>query len=245
MQPLSAQDILDIWDYGQSRSAQEQALAMVAAGCPELSAGEAGALTVGERDARLLALRERTFGPRMDGFAECSRCRQELEFTLNTPDLRAAPPEPAGAEDYVLAVRGYEVRFRLLSSEDLAAAAGCGDVQSARTLLAQRCVVAAYRQGRAVSAARLPEMVVARLAARLAACDPRADLVVNLTCPACGHRWAALVDVAAYFWTELKAQARRLLREVHTLALAYGWSEADILAMSSRRRRSYLELVGA
>ena len=78
-----------------------------------------------------------------------------------------------------------------------------------------------------------------------AAGDPQADLEVNLTCPACGHRWAALVDVAAFLWTELKAQARRLLREVHTLALAYGWRESDILAMSSRRRQAYLDMVGA
>jgi hypothetical protein len=34
------------------------------------------------------------------------------------------------------------------------------------------------------------------------------------------------------------------LREVHTLAWAYGWREADILAMSPARRQFYIELVG-
>ena len=37
--------------------------------------------------------------------------------------------------------------------------------------------------------------------------------------------------------------AKRLLGEVHQLARAYGWPEATILAMSSRRRHFYLELV--
>jgi hypothetical protein len=42
----------------------------------------------------------------------------------------------------------------------------------------------------------------------------------------------------------LTTWVRRLLREVHTLALAYGWREADILNMSARRRRFYLEMAG-
>ncbi|HEX2516118.1 MAG TPA: phage baseplate protein, partial [Chloroflexota bacterium] len=40
-------------------------------------------------------------------------------------------------------------------------------------------------------------------------------------------------------------RARRLLREVHTLARAYGWREAEILALPGRRRQTYLDLVGA
>jgi hypothetical protein len=52
-----------------------------------------------------------------------------------------------------------------------------------------------------------------------------------------------LFDIVSFFWTELSAQAKRLLREVHTLARGYGWREADILAMSARRRQLYLDLV--
>jgi hypothetical protein len=37
--------------------------------------------------------------------------------------------------------------------------------------------------------------------------------------------------------------ARRLLREVHELARAYHWSEADILRLDRRRRRRYLALL--
>ena len=35
------------------------------------------------------------------------------------------------------------------------------------------------------------------------------------------------------------------LAEVHALAAAYGWTEAEVLALSAARRRAYLELVGA
>jgi hypothetical protein len=43
-------------------------------------------------------------------------------------------------------------------------------------------------------------------------------------------------------WTELRAHARRLLREVDVLARAYGWTEPDVLALDERRRAAYLEL---
>jgi hypothetical protein len=49
-------------------------------------------------------------------------------------------------------------------------------------------------------------------------------------------------DIEEYFWVEVAARAMRILREIHILARAYGWREADILAMSTRRRQAYLEL---
>jgi len=105
-------------------------------------------------------------------------------------------------------------------------------------------IVSAARRGKRVGSARLPRAVVERLAERLAACDPWAESMLDLICPACRHQWTVLLDVAVFLWTAIRARAQRLLRDVHTLATAYGWREADILAMSSRRREAYLELVG-
>ena len=78
---------------------------------------------------------------------------------------------------------------------------------------------------------------------RMAELDPMVQVEMQLSCPGCGHEWAEPFDIASYLWTELGDQALRLLREVHTLADAYGWSESEILAMNPHRRRAYLELV--
>ena len=77
----------------------------------------------------------------------------------------------------------------------------------------------------------------------MALVDPQADVQLALSCPACGQQWRATFDVVSFLWDELDAWARRLLREVHTLASAYHWREADILAMSRWRRQYYLDLV--
>jgi hypothetical protein len=46
-------------------------------------------------------------------------------------------------------------------------------------------------------------------------------------------------------WAEIEVRAKRLLLEVHLLATAYGWSEAEILSLNAQRREFYLEMVRA
>ena len=54
---------------------------------------------------------------------------------------------------------------------------------------------------------------------------------------------AGTVRYRSYLWHEVDAWALRLLRDVHRLARAYSWREADILALSPSRRQCYLDLL--
>lgn len=118
---------------------------------------------------------------------------------------------------------------------------GSGDVPGSRDGAADGAVGAGDGDGEMIPAARLPAPAAAALAAELAKRDPQAEVEFNLRCAACGHAWLSLLDVAAFFWAEVSVQARRLLREVHQLAKAYGWRENDVLGMSAARRAFYLE----
>lgn len=241
MRPLTARDLIEIWEAGEDQHPLDRALTLLAAASPELTWEELAALSVGQRDARLLALRERTCGPRLICLAECPRCAQRLEFEVAASDLRAA--EPDGAEDTrEFVAEGVALRFRLPDSHDLASILGLRDPAAARGLLVRRCVLRACRDGTPVEVGELPSSVVAGLAERISECDPQAEVLLALRCPECEHAWQALFDIVSFFWAELAARATRLLREVHDLARAYGWSEADILGMSARRRRFYLEM---
>jgi hypothetical protein len=91
----------------------------------------------------------------------------------------------------------------------------------------------------------MPETLVTTLAEHLAAADPQAAMELALSCPGCRHQWSVAFDILAYFWGEIEDWAQRLLLDIHALASAYGWSERDILTMSPRRRRMYLDLLGA
>ena len=241
MRALSANDIVQVWEWGQDKHPVDRALALLALACPELASEQLGGLTVGQRNSRLLTLREETLGPTLNGFAECAQCHTALEFSVEVADIRRPEPE---AQMHSLEVDGLEIRFRLLNSEDLAAIVGLAGVSEARLRLIERCVLEATQGGQPLAAAELPEPVLSALVDALTEHDPQAEMRFQLACAACGHRWSALFDVVSFFWTELGAHAERLLVEVHALARAYGWREADILAMGEARRHFYLELVG-
>jgi hypothetical protein len=244
MRALTSAGLLEVWERGQGYGPTVRALALLAAANPEVAWEELGALPLGERDRRLLALREGTLGCGIEGVARCPGCGEPLDVSIDTRDLRTGA-DGAAAPELTLSRGGLELRFRVPTSLDLLAAEGCRGVEEARRLLAERCVVEARLDGLAVPAAELREEDVAALAAALAEADPGAELLLELRCPACGHGWWEILDVASFFWTELEVQARRLLREVHVLARAYGWREADVLSLSHRRRRLYLEMVSA
>jgi hypothetical protein len=89
----------------------------------------------------------------------------------------------------------------------------------------------------------LPEATIAALAEQMEKHDPLAEIRLAMDCSACGCDWYMLFDIVSFFWTELSAEVKRLLRDVHSIARVYGWREADILCMSTVRRQFYLEMV--
>ena len=242
MRPLAARDLLQVWEQGEGQHPVDRALTLLGAGCPESSWEELVTLSVGQRDALLLALRELTLGSRLDGFATCPECHGRVEFAVDSRELRAANEVEREEPKLTLTSEEVEIRFRLPDSRDLAAIVECGDAEAGRHLLVERCVLQARKRGKEIAVDGLSQVAIEALAARLAEADPLSEVSLDLRCPECDHTWPVMLDIVSFFWTEVATQAQRLLQEVHTLARAYGWREADILAMSAQRRRSYLEM---
>jgi hypothetical protein len=250
MRALSAAELLEVWEQGIDQTPVQRAMALLSPACPERSPDALARLSIGQRDADLLTLRERTFGSRLLSLATCPVCGKRLELTFDVADIQSPSLSQGGgggeshADPLSLPVDGYGVQFRLPNSLDLEAVAGCGDASAVRQALLQRCLLSVRHGDGEVDGERLPAAVEEAVVEAMARADPQADVVLDLSCPACDHRWQAMFDIASFFWTELDAWARRTLREVHLLASAYGWREAEILALSPWRRQVYLEMVG-
>jgi hypothetical protein len=243
MPAVSAPALLDIWDRGQSQGPVERALALLAAACPQASIDQPAKLSIGRRDSHLLALREQAFGSQMASVMACPQCGERLELSFSAADLRV---DSRSADDLPepLMTDGYEVRVRLPNSLDLLAAGELSNVSLRRRLLLERCLITAIHHGEPVSANQLPSNVFDALEERMAQADLQADVTLEITCPACDHRWQSIFDIVSFFWSEIEAWATRSLHEVHILASAYGWHEREILALSPWRRQFYLERVG-
>lgn len=243
---LTASELLATWEKGIDRPVFERALLLLEA-ASGLSSENLAELSIGQRDARLLDLREAIFGSMLPCLTVCSACGEQLELNLDVGDLRISPstPDEQRRGHFTMEAEGLTLGFRLPNSLDLSVASYAKDTDSARTLLIERCLVNVNGQQKEVTSETLPPTVLDALTVAMAEADPQSHIELALTCPSCEQEWQAVFDIASYLWSEIQTWALRVLREVHILASVYGWREADILALSPLRRQLYLESVGA
>jgi hypothetical protein len=231
-----------------NRPPVQQALLLLAAALPDLSPTVLAELSVGRRDAYLLTLRDQLFGPQLASVIHCPVCNQKLEFTCYISDIRAQA-NTESKDQFTWREDEYEVHYRLPNSLDISALASQVDttdeVVDIQQQLFDRCMLSITHNGEEISTNQLASSVAEKIVHQMAQKDPQADVQLALSCVACEHHWSATFDIITFLWAEINAWAIRTLNEVHQLARAYSWREADILGMSAWRRRFYLNLVEA
>lgn len=242
MASISTADLLAAWERGSAQSMTRRVLTLLATVYPELSDAQLLSLPIGQRDGLALKLRELLFGSQLNIVAKCPFCNEQLEVGLDVADI-CVEQNTLQNQPFALAVEGFELQFRLPDSQDLLHIEAVDSLEAARSVFFERCLLSATYEGQECPVDTLPEEVLNKIEATMSAADPQADVELDLCCPECLHSWLAPFDIASFLWTEINAWAQRVLNEVHQLAQAYSWREADILAMSAARRRYYLERV--
>lgn len=231
MPALAPATLLDLRDAGARRDDFDRAQLVLEAAWPEQDRTSLARLPIGQRDARLFAVRRATFGVRLPCVVTCPRCGERAEFELGLADLLLAAPDEA--PPHAAALGDRRIPFRLATPDDLRWAAL--EPARARQRLLARCV------GEGVE---LDDEGVEAISAEMARLDPQADVTLTHHCPACGADWETPFDIAAYLWREIEDEAGRILDEVHALARGYGWTEPDVLALPRSRRQAYLQRLG-
>ncbi len=225
MRQLTSAELIQVWERGHEMPPAQRAVALAEAAL----ADEDGPAAV---DLPIL------FGPRVSGQDSCAECGAVLDVSFDLGAL-AAGHAPARTP-VTVRVGKRALRCRALTTADLIAAAEA-DGPDFRAGLLARCVTGTDGQ----PATDLPAPAIAKVMSALLAADPLADVRLAVTCGECGHQWDTTFDIASFLWTEICAAAERLLGDVHVLAMAYGWSENEVLAVGPRRRQYYLQAVGA
>jgi hypothetical protein len=229
---LSNTDFLDIWERGVGLHPIDRGLVVLHAALPETYEDLAD-WPLGRRNQALAELRCSCFGSQMEGWTSCPRCGEKLEFRMDARFLAA----PCSQVDGPITVNGQS--FRLPTSRDLSRIARETDPHFAAVRLMEVC-----RLGDGELPA-WPEQEIDQVGEQMALADPMAEIRLALNCVACSNQWDEALDIASFLWTEITSRAKRLLREVHTIASAYGWTEHEILSLSQARRNLYLEMAEA
>lgn len=232
--------LLALWEHAATLPPMARAALLAASTGGD---GSAHSWSVGERDAQLLRARRQLVGDDLHCVTGCPQCRAELELTMSTAAILAAEPDAAIPPGKVR-VGDIEVTVHPVRSRDLEELERLGLTDTAfQAALLERCVE--LDGSGTIDVGELTFEAVDLIAAELQRVDPLSVVWVELQCADCGVSWKTQLDIAALFWSDLSRASHELIRDVWSLARSYGWSEAEILAMSPIRRRTYLELAHA
>lgn len=235
--------MLEAWERGTRQGDLDRMLTMLAVACPEATSDQLADLSVPERNLQLLRLRQMSFGPTLNGYLPCASCTTHLEFSVPVQPIieRLRKHDPGRPVRWTEGPRMFSLRP--VNSRDLMAASREADVQSARRVLLEACLSVICADGTADRVETVVEDSAARVLEQFDRLHLGAEIVCELRCPECANIEGVDLDIGRFLWSEVRHSAISLLREVHELATAYGWREAEILALSSQRRDMYLDMV--
>jgi hypothetical protein len=201
-------------------------------------------LVAGDREALIWHLRRLTLGERLQTTLDCPAedCGKPMDLTLDLSDL-LQPPYADPRQEYASEREGLRIRFRLPTGLDLeqVCRGQIEDEEAAAERLLARCILGVWDGERMLE--DRPSDLSGPIPALMEELDPQAELLLDVACPECGRTFTALLDAADYLLRETAVPGDDLYHQVHSLALHYHWSEAEILGLSPVKRRRYLELL--
>jgi endogenous inhibitor of DNA gyrase (YacG/DUF329 family) len=244
MRRLTSAELLNIWEDGSHFTLTGRSLYLLQVACSGEDLNSMADLSIGERDARLLQLREWMFGSRLVNKMNCPRCGELVEWVTEIADIRLQAPRLANSTRIVdLQVEDVSIRFRLPNSHDLTRAISNPDYGADPRNILSACILTVHDGKQDLLPQDLPEKVWDAMEEEIEKEDPQADIRMQVECPVCSYQWDAHFDIASYLWTEIDNWARHITYEVYLLARTFGWAEKDILNMSPRRRQLYIDML--
>jgi transcription elongation factor Elf1 len=180
------------------------------------------ALAIGDRQFLMRQLSAHLGHDQVWLTAACRRCGESFDFDVH----QSALPVKEASESFPYAATAVG-RYRIPTGADQEAIATIDDDDDAVQALLARCTL----EGSDGSDPGAQEA--------MEAASPEVALAAAAVCPACGAKNEVAIDP----YLGLRMDGQSLFMEVHRIASAYHWSEAQILALPRERRRLYLRLI--
>ncbi|MGV8845344.1 hypothetical protein [Tessaracoccus sp.] len=231
--------LLDAWEQAVQVPPPARAAVLVHMAGLVSTLDEALDLDVGACAALAMRVHRDSFGSGVDAVVACPLCGELLEARLPAEPRRG--PDQLSVEAVApreRAVPGWVVRAP--TTRDLLIAAR--NPESASATLRSRCARPAPDAAPSPATGEISPEVVAAIDAAAEDLAGVGALLAVVTCPACAAKVDVALDAGALLWERVAAAVPDVLADVATLARAFGWGEAEVLALPAVRRRAYLEL---
>lgn len=188
-----------------------------------------------DRDMLLAAIYTHTFGSRIQGTMTCPDCEEPYDYDFDLEEIRNQLL--SGFEEPAVHFRGDDVLFRfndnelrLLNGEDEINLENADTTEANRILLERTCPNYSSEN----------EIDVEQLLSEVA---PIMSIDMESVCPECESRHNIEFDMQYYLMTKLRQEQRFLWYEIHRLAAAYRWSQAEILSLPRRIRKLHVNYI--
>src|SRR5690554_5834694 len=87
MKSLSAEQLLLVWEQVHNNSLLQKTLLLLEIVTPEPENADVALWSIGQRDTRLLQLRNHLFGSTLHNTTNCPDCNSKMEWDMNLQDL--------------------------------------------------------------------------------------------------------------------------------------------------------------
>src|ERR1051325_2092726 len=113
-----AHELISAWERGATQHWIDRALTLLALAYPVMTFAQLAALSIGQRDADVYALRDRLFGATINSFTICPQCDTRLDFTTHLGEFIADSVSEAQPQCGEITSQDLHVKFRLPDSRD-------------------------------------------------------------------------------------------------------------------------------
>ena len=209
---------------------------LIAAPGTTVGPGKAKELAVCDCDRLCAAIYLHYFGERIASTLICQECNTPFELSFSLRDLVASledgvATKATGPDEEGLYTLLDGRRFRLPTIGEQHSVMGL-EAETAVVTLLKRCVVA----GDPMAASELIQDAMHEVGAVL-------DLDLDAICPACAAPHPVRFGIQTYLLRALAYEKRFLNREIHSIAMAYGWGYEEILNLTREDRRTFVRLI--
>lgn len=190
-------------------------------------------ITITDRDYLLARIYKNVYGSRIESSLNCNSCGELYDLNFSLDDLiintgnRKTDMQP-NSEGFFCNDNG--LLFRLPNGEDELAVWGL-PAGEAELLMFDRCVAQTVTKESKQIMEVMEEL------------GPVLTTDLSANCPECGSVQSVQFDMQSYLLTKLKNERKKLVAEIHSIALAYSWSHKEILDLPRSLREAYTGLI--
>ncbi|MEO6669734.1 MAG: hypothetical protein ABIN36_09685 [Ferruginibacter sp.] len=192
-------------------------------------------ISVADRDFLLASIYQYTYGPRISSSLPCNACGELYDLNFSLKDFissgeRSMSDLSVDNEGLFCTEKG--IRFRLPNGEDEIYVRGMPADKAADEILS-RCIAQPVADEDMTALIETMEQVA-----------PVLVTDIDIRCPECQQMQKVQFDMQSFLLATVKNERKKVCAEIHSIAMAYGWSHKEILDLPRSLRQAYVSMIG-